>query len=262
MRALVILLLWIAISITDTSAQALESIPHDDILEASKRGDTSSVYSILTRGSEIVNYLNIRDSNGNTALHYASGLSRTFELAEILIQKGANVNAINNVGHTPLHSACSNGLIETAKILHSNGAEIDTIDKAGRSVLRQTIENGETAVAEFLIVNGANIHVKDYEGNTAMHLASSKEMINLMRLLVEYGADVNEPNLAGQSSLHFACVNSDRRRKAADELLYLGADLTMIDIHGYTPLDMPACKSHAEDLTSRAAYFRQLRKKV
>ncbi|EAY08855.1 ankyrin repeat protein, putative [Trichomonas vaginalis G3] len=99
--------------------------------------NTCFVYSPSFHLSSLLEYLiskgadiNAKDEDGCTPLHYAAG-NNNKETAEILISNGADINAKNKDGSTPLHWAAIDGSKETTEILISNGADINAKDKDG-----------------------------------------------------------------------------------------------------------------------------------
>ena len=76
---------------------------------------------------------------GLTPLHLTCMTIRYKEITELLIKKGADVNALDRVMRTPLHYACEREIIEYVKLLHKNGAEIIKSKPSGKS-------SGETPV--------------------------------------------------------------------------------------------------------------------
>ena len=76
-------------------------IPAQEIFEAVKKSDLSAVRSIIENDPEMVN---IKDKEMNTPLHLASQTGKG-EIAEFLLEKGADVNSVGKNGWTPLHAA-------------------------------------------------------------------------------------------------------------------------------------------------------------
>ena len=75
------------------------------------------------------------------------------EMAELLIDSGADVNAIDNA--TALMEASSNGHLEVVKYLIGKGADINAKDNYGKTALIYASINGHLEVAEFLKSKGA-----------------------------------------------------------------------------------------------------------
>ena len=78
--------------------------------------------SLLRRGADIDSRGD--DDYGWTSLHYAC-LKGHREVALLLLERGADIEAGDSIGWTPLHYACDRGHIETALLLVRRGAEID-----------------------------------------------------------------------------------------------------------------------------------------
>ena len=76
---------------------------------------------LIARGASI----NAKDKQGKTALHLAAGgvRRRYREVAELLIANSANVNAEDNTSRTPLWYAKSRGGPETVDLLRKHGAK-------------------------------------------------------------------------------------------------------------------------------------------
>lgn len=96
------------------------------------------------------------DSNGKTSLHFAV-INGHQEMAEMLISKGADVNAKDSDGNTPLHLAAAGGNPDMCKMLIERGAQINAKNLEGRTPLDLAAAGGHKQTAEFLISFGAAI---------------------------------------------------------------------------------------------------------
>uniref|UniRef100_A0A7N2LB40 Uncharacterized protein n=1 Tax=Quercus lobata TaxID=97700 RepID=A0A7N2LB40_QUELO len=77
------------------------------------------------------------------------------------------------VGCTPLHRAASTGNSEVCELLIEEGAEVDAVDKAGQTPLMNAVICYDKEVALLLIRHGADVDVEDKEGYTVLGRASA-----------------------------------------------------------------------------------------
>lgn len=189
-------------------------------------GNLEKIRELLDDGMDINNKDNIF---GITPLHWACSK----EMAQFLIENGADINATDTNGETPLHMASGNGQIEVVSLLIENGADVNAENSYVSTPLYRAAGNGHTDVIGLLIENGALI-----EGSgeiTPLHVAVMNCHIKAVKLLIEKGADVNAKAASGMTALHFAAQNDCV--EIAELLIENGADINAKDSGGKTPLD-------------------------
>lgn len=108
--------------------------------------------------------VNIANNEGNTPLHYISRCNVNspemqdvqLEVLRCMIRHGGDVNAMNDLGETPLHASCFLGNVNIAKILLEGYADPNSITKEGESALHYAVQARNPKVVELLLEFGAN----------------------------------------------------------------------------------------------------------
>lgn len=120
----------------------------DSIWHAVHTGNTAAIERYLAEGADV----NTKDGKfGVTPLAWAV-LGRQIEAVELLIQKGADINAKNNDTFTPLHTAAFLGEYAIAQLLVNNGADVNAKNEDGDAPMNSLEVDWETteAIAEWI----------------------------------------------------------------------------------------------------------------
>ena len=180
---------------------------------AAEDGDLAGVQAELDKGVDVNVNNKLVGSGGGTPLHYAT----TKAIAELLIANGADVNAQNDYGETPLdYDAWYNSETEIADLLREHGGKHGVINGAAAG---GNIE----AVKEFLVA-GTDVNVKDGWGWTPLHNAAWWGHKEIAELLLANGADVNAKDDGGDTPLDVAILRNDK--ETADLLRKHGGKTT------------------------------------
>lgn len=144
---------------------------------------------------------------GITALMEASRRGKTHrEIAAALIQAGAEINAQDPYGVTPLSFAAISGSLETIQRLLKSGANVKAKDVDGRTALIETLttENDlPPETIEELIQAGSEVNVRIYGGLTPLMIAAAGNS-RILKALIRAGADLNAVDDQGATALRWA----------------------------------------------------------
>ncbi|KAL0939532.1 uncharacterized protein CTRU02_206142 [Colletotrichum truncatum] len=216
------------------------------------------------------------DESGRTLLSIAAEHGH-ISIAKLLIDKGANVNARDKHGRTPLWWAVMYKQEDFVEFLASavqilddclensdssedeefgamdQGysrlvAEIDIYDKKGDTPLICAVQNGHEHIARTLLLAGADIHASTRNGQTPLHRAVASRSESLTKLLIEKGADVHRKDKSGQMPIHISTLCGSRRMTKT--LIQAGADVNCSNGAGETPLILAYSSSKVKGTTS------------
>ena len=219
-------------------------------------------------------HIDARDSSGRTFLHYAVSIAydrlgndydevltgnpedidgskyisklvkNLDEIISILINKDANINALDNIGESAMHAAAESGNYRAVDILQTKGASVDMpSDYSGNTALHVAAHTGWKIIVEKLINNGYSLNLKNFKGETPLHYACQSNEFGILdksaqsaivEMLIEKGARFCEKDDKGEAPLHKA---SDSGSPTTIEILIKkGAEVNDVDSNGETPL--------------------------
>ncbi len=99
------------------------------------------------------------------------------------------------------------GYIDVVRLLMDHGADLEAKDAFGRTPLTWTSIYGKIDVVKLLLNRGADIEGKDGYGRTSLSVASSRGRIDVVRLLLDRGADAGSKDNLGRTPLIYASMN-------------------------------------------------------
>ena len=119
------------------------------------------------------------------------------EVVEALIATGADVNAANHSGCTPILEASCFGHLEIVQALIAAGADVNRASNQDSTPISWASQKGHLEVVRALIAAGADVNKADNDGRTPIFIASSEGHPEVVQALIAAGADVNKADNNG-----------------------------------------------------------------
>ena len=197
------------------------------------------------------------------------------ELVQLLLERGARLEAESYSGTTPLWEAVAAGHEAVVRVLVAAGADpgakssdsgrsvVDVAEEAGAENLiallasararapcdlerfRHTVSHGELDDVRAMLDAGCDARAElDNRKRNALHLAAMWGRLETLQLLLEHGAQVEARDAVEMCALHLASAAGHVSSVRA--LLAAGAEVDPLNASGMTPLHMAAAKGHKE----------------
>ena len=248
------------LSAEGSSESGLRLVMHRSTRYSRLPRDYARVCSAIRRGANPNDYA---DKNGDTPLHRVFQKSSTvpgwtevkLAMVELLIERGADVDAVNEDGATPLHvlvdkhcmrrsDFCRRGV----ELLIDSGADGNGGNSRGWTpmhIVAWMMHDGRSPemvsnlnrISEALIRGGANVNAASSEGPTPLLVASwTYGNLQFFKTLIDNGAEVNVVDDIGWTPLHW--VVDAKWFEGVSLLVESGANVNVENDFGDTPLQM------------------------
>ena len=206
----------------------------DTPLHVASRADSDKVAILLLENGANIDAVNSHtpckgdQSFGETPLN--CGISQGYiDVPIILLDKGADVNMRGGIlGYAPLHNVVDVGL---AEILIEKGARVNAISRDnGDTPLHVAARKSKTELAKLLLESGANVNAKNNDKATPLHMTAwiySQDFPEIAQLLLSNGAEVNAKDKDGATPLHWAARAQSDCAEVAVVLLQNGANIQL-----------------------------------
>ncbi|MGQ0733897.1 MAG: ankyrin repeat domain-containing protein [Acidobacteriota bacterium] len=157
------------------------------VADAAQRRDLSTVRALVRDGADV----NAPQGDGMTPLHW-SALNADLDLMNVLLLAGATPELVTRVGgYTALHLAASRGHGAAVSRLLAAGSAPGTFTTTGAQALHLAAQAGSAEAVTALLDRGAEINAADKtHGRTPLVFAASRNRLEAMRVLVARGADL------------------------------------------------------------------------
>ena len=207
-------------------------------------GHVEALSTLLAYGAD-VDWLSGRD--GYSPLWCAISAYH-IDAARLLLKHGARVSlrSASGGGLMPLHQAAVTGQSAMCELLLERGAQVDCLDEDSNTPLHYAAASGSGPSVRVLLKGRAQVDVEQAQGLTPGHWASHKGHADVLAMLIAYGGSVNATAEDGATPLHLA---ANRGHLATVRLLLeKGArrkSKAVWDGVEGTPADMARTKGHA-----------------
>lgn len=201
------------------------------------KGNIKRVEIFLNTTEGKIFNIDARSSYNTSSLGFATAEGH-WEIVNLLIEKGADINSQNDLGNSALHCASNKGQIEIVKLLLTNGAKINLQNLEGYTALHEASSGGHLEILKLLLENGAMKDIKTKKGETA--LSSLFRSINPNMDIFEILFDKDKRSINELKNWSNATIYNASRFghvETLKKLLKYGlGDITGQDSEGWSPL--------------------------
>lgn len=213
--------------------------------------------ALVDRGADV----NAKDAYGSTPLVDGIFQSKSSELIEKLLERGADINykSPDLRGRTPLFYAMSPDENQCFFLLASKGADLCAIDWDGQTPFEEAICLRNPTLAAYFLERGLSPNYLGASGYYLLHQAVKHESCEIVRLLIDAGANINaREQRQGLTPLHIAAEKN--LLEIAEMLILEGTDINAKTYNGRSALHIAAsedCPGIAHLLLSNGADIHQ-----
>ncbi|EKV56154.1 ankyrin repeat domain-containing protein [Brachyspira hampsonii] len=179
-------LIKLGANIDNTNANFKTSLHY--VIENNSNKLLESVNLLLSKNANP----NIKDKNGNTALHLSvmnahKSKSKYIDVINALIKYNADINILNEQNQLALNIAVINNDTEISNILINAESELNNIYN-GYAPIHIAVKNNNISIVDNLLLNGADAEIKDSRGYTPLAIAVENNNLEMCRKLIRNNA--------------------------------------------------------------------------
>ena len=234
-------------------------LEHGVDVNARRKDSSTSLHAVALYGMvEVARVLldhgakeTLETEEGETALHIVSrGIYDSQEqgvsIAQLLLERGVDVDARDKNSFTSLHKAAFYGMVEVAQVLLDHGANAKLETKQGETALhivsrgKYDSEEHGVSLARLLLEHGVDVHAQSTFFSTALHHAAMSGRLNIVQLLLDRDAHPSAETDQGRTPLHLVSRGKEKSQEhgagIARLLLERGVDVNAPEKHSWTLL--------------------------
>ena len=198
---------------------------------ASKSGNTELVHLLIREGADV----NAQDEDGDSPLHGAMALRENYDIARILIDHCADFSLTAVDGRTPLHNIFNDTISHV--LMRDDWTESILPDSEGMSITHYIAWSSRSTPEVFQrgrLYDSTKMLSADHLGRTCIHLAASRGNVGVLSYLAEEVPleDLERKDIHGRKPLHYA-VESSRSAAIIDILVKNGCNAHVLDTLGH-----------------------------
>ena len=155
---------------------------------AVKQGDRQSIKTLLKyHAHALVKHGDPQD----TLLHLAAGCGRTRAIKPLIRHTELKIDNTNTHGHTACHLAVEHNVGDVLQKLFKYGANLNAQDNGGETPLYRAAHLGNHTTVQWLLEKGADHGIADTMGQTPLHIAAATDKELCVIILLQHGANTN-----------------------------------------------------------------------
>ncbi|KAF7155420.1 hypothetical protein CNMCM5623_007491 [Aspergillus felis] len=188
-------------------------------------------------------FLHGADLDGMTPLHCAAAKG-SLDCVHFLLREGADVNSCPKHGMTPLHYAArSPNAREMIEVLLEAGAQVDAVAWNGENAIFDAVASDDNDAVLALLRAGSSVRLRNRYNETILHTVACSGSISLLQTLVDAGADMMARSTSDSTILHRA-AEAGRLETVTWILEHSHLPADNANNYGWTPLHFAASKNN------------------
>jgi len=175
----------------------------------------------------------IGDNENSQPIHLAAIYGHV-PVVELLLARGNPINTLDDNGMTPLLFAASRGQLDASRFLVEKGADTKIVSSRGINALQMAVIGGNAELVKYFISKGFSVNSAVRDGLTVLHTAASFGRTEIVKYLVEKGARIDAESEEGAQPLALAVGRNSY--DAAQFLISKGVEVGHRDKQGFAAI--------------------------